>query len=228
MQVEQERDEKAFTHHCNCSHHSGHGIGRVPTVQINSDDERSPSRETTSSTDEEAQGLGIMNTFTNDLTDTLTRQSTDAGSRRAVRRALTTIGNKLGAAAHQDVDEFKQGKARDFPIIPGEFQRNPDLPRKLALYNPPRDADGNVTPDVTPQLRPTRSITSLSGASDMALEGSPSSPRAGRRRDTLETKNESVAEGSSSSPRLSYSPKPARRRDTLEVPAVVHHRTGSG
>lgn len=55
----------------------------------------------------------------------------DAGNRRKVAKALSTIGNYLGNAAEDRFDdsEFKRGKALDFPEIPGEEGRNSALPR---------------------------------------------------------------------------------------------------
>ena len=55
----------------------------------------------------------------------------DAGNRRKVAKALSTVANYLGTASEGQFDdsEFKRGKALDFPEIPGEEGRNSELPR---------------------------------------------------------------------------------------------------
>lgn len=73
----------------------------------------------------------------------------DAGGRRRIARMLTKVGNTFGTASPNRFDdsEFKRGKALDFPEIPGEEGRNSALGHIRDIYNLPRDADGNATPD---------------------------------------------------------------------------------
>lgn len=129
----------------------------------------------------------------------------DVGSRRKVARAFELIGEKLGTPAPDAFDDsaFLTGPAADFPTVPAEEQRNPELTQILASYNPPRDSDGNATPNLA--LRRQRSRAgSFAGSmvSGLGIErlsepelyrtdtvagpSSPSSEAVRVRRDTLE------------------------------------------
>ncbi|KAF2469363.1 uncharacterized protein BDR25DRAFT_326214 [Lindgomyces ingoldianus] len=130
---------------------------------------------------------------------TSNRPLTEVGNtRRKISRTLTAIGSKLSTAAHDDVGEFKRNEARNYPETPGEQWKNPQLAQIRQSYNPPRDADGNVTPE----LRGVRSRASSFHSN------APSSLDIER----IET---------------AASPRPAARRDTLEVPAPTHRRSRS-
>lgn len=61
----------------------------------------------------------------------------DEGNRRKVAKVLTTFANYVGTAAQDrfDVSDFKGGKALDFPELPGEAHRNPDLSQIREQYN---------------------------------------------------------------------------------------------
>ncbi|KAJ2904765.1 hypothetical protein MKZ38_007273 [Zalerion maritima] len=67
----------------------------------------------------------------------------NAGNRPRVAQVLTRIGRLLGTAQPDwfDDSDFKHGRALDFPEIPGEKQRNPDLTAIQKTYNQPRDDD---------------------------------------------------------------------------------------
>jgi hypothetical protein len=116
--------------------------------------------------------------------------------------AINSIGDKLGSAAHAKLDDsnFKLGEARNFPIIPGEIHRNPNLPHIQELYNPPRDARGDVSPEFRAQRSRSGSFTNLSVSSGLGISGVEPSP------------------GPST-------PVASGRRNTLEVPSPVFHRT---
>lgn len=75
-----------------------------------------------------------------------TSSGADAGNRRKVARALTTLSNAFGTASSDRYDdsEFKRGPALDFPEIPGEQNRNRDLSQIRERYN--IRGDGVSTP----------------------------------------------------------------------------------
>ncbi|KAL9085263.1 MAG: hypothetical protein Q9165_007697 [Trypethelium subeluteriae] len=194
-------------HHCNCSHHhlehnQSSGPPNLQTMESspNSRDARSlddnmyetrprdtvvvsemqqisPRLSTSSS-----QSIHVAPTQSNPMERA---QTVDVGSRRKVAKALTAMGNFFGTAHRDwfDDSEFKRGKALDFPEIPGEEHRNPDLTQIRDAYNPRRDSAGNATP-VHPEQRSRASSLNRSGASDRHGEGSSTPPRV--RRDTLE------------------------------------------
>lgn len=197
MDAAEESDTKSFAQHCNCSHHHP-SLERLPTLTVQHGAGNSPDGRASRSMD--VDGNDLRPSATNDLRLSTTRRTTDVGNRRKVASTLTTIGNKLGTAAHDkfDTSEFKRGKARDFPFVPAEMQRNPNWAQIREQYNPPRDYLGNVTPEFRPQRSRPGSFT-----------------------------NVSVSSGGIGAEASSSSPAPARRRDTLEVPSPAHHRTGS-
>lgn len=119
---------------------------------------------------------------------------TDAGNRKKIAKTLTAIGTYIGTAAQDRFDdsEFKRGKAVDFPEIPGEANRNRELPRIREVYNPERDADGMVTRTHSRANSPAPSIMSVRGSTSFdenrpegSERGRPVAP-ARRRRATLE------------------------------------------
>ncbi|KAK4199312.1 hypothetical protein QBC40DRAFT_282281 [Triangularia verruculosa] len=67
----------------------------------------------------------------------------DAGKRRKVAKALGTISKLFGTAAPETFDdsEFQHGKASDYPQIPGEPFRHPNLALLEQIYNTPRAED---------------------------------------------------------------------------------------
>lgn len=114
--------------------------------------------------DTEGERLTLRRTFT----------AGDVANRRRVATAFNTMANYLGTAAHERFDDsdFKQGKAVDFPEIPGEAERSWNLHRIREAYNPAREADGSLTPELRPQRSRSSSlnIAFASGAiPDLAL-----------------------------------------------------------
>lgn len=155
-------------------------------------------------------------------------QTADVGNRRKVASRLTKINNFLtdaGADWSHDA-EFKHGKALDFPEIPGEQQRNPDLILIREQYNPQRDAEGNVTPGLTRQRSRAGSFSSnVSVGPSFRIEGPSLAPS---RRASIESQEQPTEPQSPDSQNVSKEDKPGPlppvRRSTLEVPPRVHHR----
>lgn len=168
----------------------------------------------------------------------------DTGGRLRVAKAFARVAKGVGSAAHElfDDSEFRRGKAVDWPEIPGEAYRSPNLPRIRQIYNPPRDAAGNATPMPGSRSRAASFVGSSSSRVDVAsvfTDGeeptngarSPSpapSAMSNRRqractmptqvstRETGETgglNNISIGDQAPNAP--------PRRRDTLEVPSAT-------
>ncbi|KAF4620188.1 hypothetical protein G7Y89_g14633 [Cudoniella acicularis] len=223
--IEKKEDPKACMHHCNCStqeanaHHAE--FMTTPPAILGPDDMRrsfsggneETLTETAPTTTQQTLGPGhqLKRSWTN-----------DAANRRRVANALTSVGNYLGTAAPDRFDdsEFKQGKAVDFPEIPGEDYRNSNLPQIREQYNPTRDASGNATPSIR---APSRTGSVERSSSRAASPQSPRSPHASTfpvERPSLDISNSPTSPTSPSftSPRG----RPTRRRDTLEVPSPTH------
>ncbi|KAI6085022.1 hypothetical protein F4821DRAFT_162852 [Hypoxylon rubiginosum] len=166
---------------------------------------------------------------------TTSRAPVDVGHRRKVAKALMSISNYLGTASQDRFDdsEFKHGKALDFPEIPAEEIRNPDLPHIREVYNQPHDEDANKNlskrpsrsgsftgsiysrPSVENSAAMSRTMTAPHPPSPVSRSSSPSSPTPPglRHASTLPT------HGSSD---LEVRGRPKQRRDTLEVPEQMH------
>ncbi|KAI1658788.1 hypothetical protein F4813DRAFT_356270 [Daldinia decipiens] len=165
----------------------------------------------------------------------------DIGNRRKVYNTLLVVSNYLGTASQDRFDdsEFKHGKAIDFPEIPAEDKRNPDLARVREAYNHHRNEDESSS------IRPRTGSFAGSIASRYSIEGSPARTRA----ISAPHSPSPISRSSSQSPstdRVQHSNtlpagqgsfdiqsqeasssigqtrgRPRQRRDTLEVP-VVH------
>jgi len=165
----------------------------------------------------------------NQLTSTLTRHTTygrsrspnndDPASRRRVARWLQAAGDYLGNAAHDrfNLNAFNHSRARDFPEIPGEARRNPDLPRIRKDFHDRRELI----------LREMQSRTGSPAASNVSVFSGSGEAEGGSPR--VSVSSPGPQRPSLSSPgRPDSSPGPGRqrrRRDTLEVPVQAHHRT---
>jgi len=166
--------------------------------------------------------------------------TTDVGKRRQVRHALAKLGGVFVGTAHGafDISDFRQGRATEFPTIPGEEHRNPDLNRVLRTYNGQRDNHDEEGGDITPSLNRQRSRANSfrSVASGADGEAGPSTPKARRAlsrspsplrsRDTFPRERVSLSDvpapGSPPSPG-SATPRAPTRRVTLTVPSSSHH-----
>lgn len=144
------------------------------------------------------------------------QQPDDVGNRKKVASRLTKINHFFTNAGDDRANdaEFKQGKALDFPEIPGEQQRNPELIRIREQYNQPRDEDGNVTTGLRRQRSRAASFSSNISVRNGANSAAPS------RRTSLESQRHSTDEprtpAAASTEGTTAAPPP--RRSTLEVP----------
>lgn len=172
-------------------------------------------------------GEGTVNEV--EIVPTTSRSSAaDAGYRRKVRKTLTLMGNYLTTASHDQFDdsEFKHGKALNFPEIPGEVHRNPELPRIREHYNQYPEEDGNITPVLRRQSSRAGSFIG-SVTSRPSVEGSSTTPRATSPRMLhastfpLERTSSELRNLSSSTPAGTNGGMMKQRSDTLEVPK--HH-----
>lgn len=160
----------------------------------------------------------------------------DEGSRRKVAKVLTSFANYVGTAAQDrfDVSDFKGGKALDFPELPGEAQRNPDLSQIREQYNHYNPALGRTTSKAgsfTSRLsfEGSAAATPRTGSPQPRSASTfPSSPRPQRphitplpaERSSLELRN-TASSSSAGSP----GGRTRHRRNTLEVPSPVHYNT---
>ncbi|KAK3370615.1 hypothetical protein B0H63DRAFT_487308 [Podospora didyma] len=142
----------------------------------------------------------------------------NSNSRRKVAKALTRVSNWLGVAIHTDDSEFRRGRAVDYPEIPGERQRNPELLQIIYQYNPSRDADGNATP--VPGRSRSNSFIASGSTTPRA-----SSPFRRPYANTLPSEQTTPGTLNQHSPPLESSPSSIggrRRVDILEVPPPTH------
>lgn len=89
----------------------------------------------------------------------------EIGSRHRVARIFEKIGDKIGTPAPGAFDDkmFQRGFASDFPEVPGEAERNPNLQKIKDGYDPVRDAKGFATP-LRKQRSQSGSFISVSSA----------------------------------------------------------------
>lgn len=175
-------------------------VGPSPTRQIT----RNTTRGTSNHTHSARRGtFGTVNSVAN----------VDVGGRRKVARAFELIGDKLGTPAPDAFDdsEFLTGRAADFPTVPAEEQRNPELPQIMASYNPQRDSDGNATANLAVRRQRSRG-ESFTGSmvSGLGIE---------RLAEAELHRTDTVGAGPS---RPSIEGTARKRRDTLEVPTPAY------
>lgn len=227
--VKEEANSNSSMHHCSCSMHDV-GINHIETAS-------SQSVAPLGATDMPQSHSNGDGGTPSEIVPTPTRSTTgqghqakrfgttDAGNRRKVAKALTAVGSYLGTAAQDrfDVSDFKRGKALDYPELPGEEHRNPDLPQIRREYNQYRDADGNATPEPRPPSRAGSFIGSV--GSRVSIEGSTTTPREASHHSPQSPHEPSSFELSSppSSSIGSTGGMLRQRRDTLEVPSPTHH-----
>ncbi|KAI0886005.1 uncharacterized protein GGS22DRAFT_159579 [Annulohypoxylon maeteangense] len=161
---------------------------------------------------------------------TSTANTTDIGHRRRVYRSLLKVSTYLGTANKSQFDdsEFKHGKALDFPEVPAEEQRNPDLPRVREVYNQHREDELAALSN-----RPSRagsfagSISSRVSIEDYTISRAISAPHPPSRasspspamRGIRHTSTLPVGQGSSVSTRG----RSRQRSNTLTVPEPDNH-----
>lgn len=199
---------------CTCGNH----LHRQPTFTLEQDSDIAPSQISLGDNVAPMQLRRSHETFVTDSTHP--RRSTDPGGRRRVAGMLQKAGDILGHAAHNkfDAKAYNESEAREFPEIPGEAARNPELTELKRQYSRRRDV----------VLREERAASpAASNFTFPDLEGSPSaSPVLGQtgfsespermptRRDTLEVPSPTQANFFDPD----RAPTPARRA-TLEVPS---------
>ncbi|MCJ1311280.1 hypothetical protein MMC25_004951 [Agyrium rufum] len=102
-----------------------------------------------------------------------TWSSSDVGNRRKIFNGLYTAVNYIGTPAPKRFDdsEFRRGKAQDFPEIPGEEHRNPELLNIRKGYNHSRieDDEDNAMPVIRePRSRAGSFVSNV--PSDLGIE----------------------------------------------------------
>ncbi|KAI1099295.1 hypothetical protein F4804DRAFT_86966 [Jackrogersella minutella] len=185
---------------------------------------------------------------TTEIARSETHPPIDIGNRRKVAQTLRKVSDYLGTAAHDRFDdsEFKHGKALDFPEVPAEEMRNPDLPNIRERYN--QYHEENLTSALS--IRPSRSGSFVgSVASGYSIDGNPSISRVisaphppsrspspspailgVRHASTLPVgpRTNEPQNPASPSAAVPIRGRPRQRRDTLEVPVPTHHSTSWG
>ncbi|KAF1966854.1 hypothetical protein BU23DRAFT_485343 [Bimuria novae-zelandiae CBS 107.79] len=199
---------------CTCGSH----LRPIVTVEDDSDD--APSHISLS---DDGTDLHLRRSHDTGATETThPRRSTDPGGRRKVREMLQKAGDKLGSAAHNKYDEraYNNSRAREFPEIPGEAQRNPELLELKRQYSIRRDvvlreessraASPSATASTFPDFDGSPTTSPVLGQGQF----SESPERITTRRDTLEVPSSTYARF----PDQDSGRTPARRA-TLEVPS---------
>jgi hypothetical protein len=85
--------------------------------------------------------------------------------RHAVRKFLTSVGNRLGDVAHERLDTQGQSseQTQGYPETPGENLRNPDLEDTKRAYSEgrssPSPSQGSPFPEISPSRVPKRRDT---------------------------------------------------------------------
>ncbi|KAK7936156.1 hypothetical protein PG985_001651 [Apiospora marii] len=172
-------------------------------------------------------------------------RSTDAGGRRKVAQIFGDLGRYMGTPAPDlfDDSEFRRGRAMDFPEIPGEAVRNPDLEQIRSQYNQPHDSDEEGTPLALARSRSragsfvgvavdydamgisTTISRSASPSRVQSLSRSrsrpPPSPGTATRSSTMPVGRTSKSDSQPQSPSTGIRDTRPRRRETLEVPSPV-------
>ncbi|KAK4168468.1 hypothetical protein QBC43DRAFT_229125 [Cladorrhinum sp. PSN259] len=152
-------------HHCNCSHHHHSNPGDV------------------------ANGLGIipLDNAERGSQEKDRSQPSDAGKRMKVAKLLNSIGRSFGTAARDPFEDWilQYTEANDFPRIPGEAERNPDLGRI--------DASWAASPRLDDDARSRRSrANSFTGS---VRRSSTSRPRPATPRGSRSSPNQSQSPG---------------------------------
>lgn len=151
-----------------------------------------------------------------DLDIRTTSSTADAG-RRKVAKTFDWMSKKLGTAADDtfnDADNFS-GKAREFPEIPGEQNRNPKLGQIREGYNQYRGSSP----------APPRTRRGSQDADDLSMHRSRSRSPSGPRQSVSSDRQGHDRHESTASAASAGAPRTARR-DTLTLPRESY-RSGS-
>lgn len=226
----------AGDHRCSCSHRrlSNDNNSAKPPSHTENEEQTSPDEH---DSDQERMELSQQDTYqtyqstathhpTKQLTHTstsnskatfgeshhlnrLTTAEIERNSRHKVAKTFEWIGDKLGTPAPDAFDDsvFQSGPAADFPEVPGENERNPELHRTKASYNQLRDVEGNTTP-LRRQRSQTGSFVSAISEKGLGIEGLSEA--------NLHTADTVIG------PSVSSNKRPNERRSTLEVPKPAY------
>ncbi|KAJ4295637.1 hypothetical protein N0V90_007650 [Kalmusia sp. IMI 367209] len=214
-------------HECTCQN----GLQRLPTFTVHSIQSNDDYPSSQTSSDDNGADTHPRRSHDSGVTNsTHPRRSftTDPGGRRRVAEKLQKAADRLGSAAHNkfDANAYNNSKAREFPEIPGEEQRNPDLDEYKRQFSRRRDvvlreeSSRAVSPSTSTFTFPEMDngpYSSPHGSPILTLgEGqfSESPERMPTRRSTLEVPSPTHT----SFPDLERGRAPARRT-TLEVPS---------
>lgn len=150
----------------------------------------------------------------------------NSGGRALVANAFVWFGDKIGTPAPGAYDDtgFLRGPAADFPTVPGEEERNPQLSKIKRSYDPPRDLEGNATPLHRQRSRAASFNGSVaSGLGPLGGGGGGEeglSPAAGS---VVEDDDDEAAAAAAAGPSRVSVERSKVRRNTLEVPKQVYH-----
>ena len=144
----------------------------------------------------------------------LTAAGIDRNSRHKVASTFEWIGDKLGTPAPEAFDDsgFQRGPAADWPQVPGENERNPELHKTIASYKILRDSEGNAEP-LRRQRSQTGSFVSVISETGLGIEG-------------LSEANSHTVD-TAAGPSNSSNGRSKERRPTLEVPKPAHRSSTS-
>ncbi|THW47798.1 hypothetical protein D6C97_05031 [Aureobasidium pullulans] len=158
-----------------------------------------------------SDALNHQRTKSTDLVPVTTRRSmastvlTDRGGRRKVAKFMTTIADYMGTPGHGQFDNttFRRD-ASDYPKVPGEDERNPELGVTEKRYRPlsrsaSRSSDMRMSSPFAQDLPQRRPRSDSEGARTIDSQDPPSPLTSG--------------------PSGITNPE---RRDTLEVPSAAH------
>ena len=192
-----------------------------PVFTIEQDSDASPSQISL----DDSTDFHLRRSHDTGFTDhTSGRRSNDPARRRRVAEMLQKAGDKLGSAAHNkfDATAYNASAAREFPEIPGEAQRNPELEELKRQYSLRRDvvlreensraASPAATASTFPEFDNSPTASPVLGHGEF----SESPDRMPTRRDTLEVPSPTRT----SFPDADRGRTPARR-STLEVPSPI-------
>ncbi|KAK8113586.1 hypothetical protein PG984_014112 [Apiospora sp. TS-2023a] len=183
------------------------------------------------------------NTNTNNGDEDEGGRPADAGGRRKVAQIFGDLGRYMGTPAPDlfDDSEFRRGRAMDFPEIPGEAVRNPDLEQIRSQYNQPHDSDEDETPPPLGRSR-SRAESFIEGYDAMCIStiSRSASPSRVQSLSRSRSRPPGIATRASTMPvvRTPHNSPPQspvtdvrdarpRRRETLEVPSPVRQHATS-
>ncbi|KAG6001970.1 hypothetical protein E4U54_000966, partial [Claviceps lovelessii] len=146
------------------------------------------------------------------------------GRRQKWATAVLAAGDRFGYAVHSsfDLSKFRDGAALEFPEIPGERQRNDNLPHIRELYSKRLEEDG------TPAVQASRSRASSFNGRGPSGHALADHPRQSFSRDPAPLPGRATSRSTSPSVSFSASSGPRPRASTLPVPSAPQNRHAAG